>query len=451
MNSSRRSFLKQFSLVSGGVLLAPTLLTSCLDYRIFGDASYSGKVVIIGAGPSGMFAAKLLKDQGVDVQVLEASGRIGGRVKKVADFTDIPIDTGAEWLHGRRTHLSRLVINAGYNIYPDNSEEIYWFRKEMMDSLPDNPEKYMEGNYADDDSVSVLKFAKSQGMNDEYTPILNAYISSMGTSAERISYNASMREGDLWTAGNTDYKFTGTFYDALHALIFSKAADKVRLKSEVTHIDYSSDKVAITCRDGYEVSADKVIVTIPVSQLKKNLIQFSPDIPSAKAKAIQNIGMDQGMKVFLKFDKKFWAANVAGGTVCPAYGDGTYGKSSKYPMLVPFIMGKYADALNKTGNAGTIRDKLLQELDQMFNGAATKHFVDIHIQNWGKEPFIGGAYSYSSLNIGNSREVLSQPIDGKLYFAGEATHTQGHFQTVHGAVETGIREVERILGVEANV
>jgi hypothetical protein len=47
--------------------------------------------------------------------------------------------------------------------------------------------------------------------------------------------------------------------------------------------------------------------------------------------------------------------------------------------------------------------------------------------------------------MGNAREIAALPVDKKLYFAGEAMNTNGHHQTVHGAVETGYREVINIL------
>ena len=81
----------------------------------------------------------------------------------------------------------------------------------------------------------------------------------------------------------------------------------------------------------------------------------------------------------------------------------------------------------------------------MYNGQATVSFIASHVQNWTINPFVKGAYSYSTIGMGDARKIASQPINKKLYFAGEAMNTNGHHQTVHGAVETGYREVINIL------
>ena len=91
------------------------------------------------------------------------------------------------------------------------------------------------------------------------------------------------------------------------------------------------------------------------------------------------------------------------------------------------------------------RSTLLQELDTMYNGQATASFVSSYIQNWTTNPFVKGAYSYSTIGMGNAREIAAQPVNKKIYFAGEAMNINGHHQTVHGAVETGYREVINML------
>lgn len=114
-------------------------------------------------------------------------------------------------------------------------------------------------------------------------------------------------------------------------------------------------------------------------------------------------------------------------------------------MLLAFIMGEQAEYLTSLGSDVAITNALLQELDTMYNGQATASFIASHVQNWTTNPFIKGAYSYSTVGMGDARKVAAEPINEKLYFAGEAMNTTGHHQTVHGAVETGYREVINIL------
>jgi len=97
------------------------------------------------------------------------------------------------------------------------------------------------------------------------------------------------------------------------------------------------------------------------------------------------------------------------------------------------------------GSDSAITNALLQELDTMYNGQATASFVASHVQNWTTNPYVRGAYSYSTVGIGDARKVASESVDKKLYFAGEAMNVNGHHQTVHGAIETGYREVINLI------
>jgi lysine-specific histone demethylase 1B len=108
-------------------------------------------------------------------------------------------------------------------------------------------------------------------------------------------------------------------------------------------------------------------------------------------------------------------------------------------------MGKQAETLTALGTDTAITNALLQELDLMYNGQATASFISSHVQNWATNPFVKGAYSYSTVGMGDARKVATQSVDKKLYFAGEAMNINGHHQTVHGALETGYREVINIL------
>jgi lysine-specific histone demethylase 1B len=81
----------------------------------------------------------------------------------------------------------------------------------------------------------------------------------------------------------------------------------------------------------------------------------------------------------------------------------------------------------------------------MYSGQASTLFIASHVQNWTTNPFIKGAYSYSTIGMGDARKIAAESIDKKIYFAGEAMNLNGHHQTVQGAVETGYKEVINLL------
>jgi lysine-specific histone demethylase 1B len=108
-------------------------------------------------------------------------------------------------------------------------------------------------------------------------------------------------------------------------------------------------------------------------------------------------------------------------------------------------MGDQADYLTSLGTDKAITNALLQELDSMYSGKASAAFIAAHVQNYTTNPFIKGAYSYSTIGMGDSRKIAAQSVDKKLSFGGEAMNINGHHHTVHGAVETGYREVVNIF------
>ena len=80
---------------------------------------YSGKVIIVGAGPSGLAAAKILERNKIDYLVLEATDRFGGRLKKDTTLADFPIDLGAEWIHSDPIVLNKIKGVSGTTIDED--------------------------------------------------------------------------------------------------------------------------------------------------------------------------------------------------------------------------------------------------------------------------------------------------------------------------------------------
>jgi monoamine oxidase len=155
--------------------------------------------------------------------------------------------------------------------------------------------------------------------------------------------------------------------------------------------------------------------------------------------------MGPGMKVFLKFRKPFFAGNILGGAICATYIDEGIGKKEEDFVLMAFVMGDQAAYLTSLNSDEAITVALLQELDVMYQGQATENFVKAHVQNWTLHPFIRGAYSYSTVGMGNARTIAAQSVEDKIFFAGEAMNIEGHHQTVHGAAETGYKEVLNIL------
>ena len=439
----RRHFIKQSTLLSiGGLLIPSTFLSTCRKENLFEDINYDGKVIIIGAGAAGLYAAYILKSKGIDFQILEASSKYGGRLGKLTGFANFPIDTGAQWLHGKNSILGDLITKSNTTITLDDSETKYWFNNQLVNSLPQNTDIFEGDNLPD---ISYKDYALQKGLGNEYKYIVENIAGDQGAAASRLSVFGNNQDEENWISGDDDFKFQETFFDLFDKQIASEVKDKILLNTIVSKIDYSQSEIIITASNNRLFNADKVIITVPIPILKSGDIQFIPALQNEKTNAFSKIGMDAGMKVFLKFSNKFFDQNIIGGTICAAYADDSIGKAQSDNILLAFIMGDQAAYLTALANDTAITNALLQELDMMYNGQATTSFIASHVENWTTNPFVKGAYSYSTVGMGDARKIATQAISKKLYFAGEAMNTNGHHQTVHGAVETGYREVINIL------
>lgn len=439
----KRHFLKQSALLSiGGVFIPSTFLSSCNKEDPLAGATYGGKVVIVGAGAAGLYAGYILKSKGVDFEILEASSSYGGRLGKLTNFAKFPVDLGAQWLHGKKSTVGDLVNSSNTKITLDNSDSKYWFNKKLVTQLPQSI-KIFEGDNLPD--VSYKDYAIQKGLGNEYKYIVENIAGDQGASASKLSVYYNNLEEKNWSSGDEDYKFQETFYDLIDSQIASTVKSKIQLSTIVKKIDYTQSKIIVTDSNSKTYTADKVIITVPITILQSNDIQFIPALPADRVTAFSKIGMGSGMKVFMKFSTKFFDQNIIGGNICAAYADESVGKSVSDNVLLAFVMGDQADYLTSLGTDKAITNALLQELDAMYNSQATSTFIASHVQNYTTNPFIKGAYSYSTIGMGDSRKIAAQSVDKKLFFGGEAMNINGHHQTVHGAVETGYREVVNIF------
>lgn len=441
----RRHFVKQSSLISiGGLLIPPTFFSQFRKLTAFEDLKYDGKVLIIGAGAAGLYAGYMLQSKGINFQILEAASRYGGRVGKLTGFADYPLDLGAQWLHGKNNIMGRLVAKTKTRITLDDSAEYYWFNNQVVKSLPRDIEAIF---LREDDlpDISFKDFATREGFGTGYANIVECIAGDSGAAARRISAYWKIKEEENWVSGDDDFKFQQTYFDLIDTQIAATIKDKIKLNTIVSKIDYSQNSIIVTDSNHNTFSGDKIIVTVPITILKSKSIEFIPALPREKTTAFSKIGMDAGMKVFLKFRSKFYNENITGGSVCASYSDEIIGKTGRDNILLAFIMGEQAEYLTSLGSDRAITNALLKELDTMYGGQATASFIAAHVINWTTNPFIRGAYSYSTIGIGNARQIAAQPVDEKIYFAGEAMNINGNHQTVFGAAETGQKEVNNIF------
>ncbi len=398
---TRKEFIQQGLALGLGLPFISSLLSGCegetVSFPQF-QSDFEGKVIIVGAGAAGLAAGYLLHRLGVDFQIIEASDRYGGRVKRTDSFADFPIDLGAEWIHASPKVLSEILNDPNADA--------------QVEFVTYNPQK-----------IGVAQEGEVRMVN----------------------------------AGNNFYseiKFKdSTWFGFFEQHIVPKFLDRIVLDTPIKQIDYAQDRVLLTAQDNSTFEADRVLVTVPIKILQTRNLEFVPALPVEKTGAIDSISMGDGLKAFIEFSEKFYPDILLFGGLLEAlatdsktYYDAAFRKDSQRHVLGLFTINEPASRYTGLGSDEAIIAEILAELDALFDGKASPSYLQHVIQNWSAEPYVQGSYSYNFADDQTETvNALLTPLDGKVYFAGEALSIDSQ-ATVHGACESAYSVVERMLG-----
>ena len=197
-------------------------------------------------------------------------------------------------------------------------------------------------------------------------------------------------------------------------------------------------------------TADGVIVTLPIGVLQSDRIVFEPVLPHSHRTALSRIGMGLFNKIILRFPRVFWPEEpdfvfVCGGSLCSFYVN--FVAYAGVPMLVGLSGGTAAEKIEELADQ-VIVTQLQKELSSVL-GTTIPEPTDVFVQRWRSDPFARGSYAYLRVGAnGGEPEMLSRPIAGRVFFAGEALHLHDP-GTVHGAYWTGQRAARQVRGTKA--
>ena len=241
---------------------------------------------------------------------------------------------------------------------------------------------------------------------------------------------------------------SSTWFDFFNDFMAQGILDRISVNTEVKAIDYAGDLVKLHLETGEIIEARHVIVTVPLNVLKDGDIEFRPDLPASKRRALDGVVMPDGFKLFIRFSERFYPDLVFfdHGFQTPEaeilFYNCALDKPTDQNILGLFAHGVVATPYVQLDEKELVR-KAIALLDRYYDNAASKAYQAHLLMNWSKSPFHRGTYSYF---FDASPATLGAPIDGRIHFAGEAYNqrSDGEWGYMHVAARSAYDAVAEI-------
>ncbi|MGA1369292.1 MAG: flavin monoamine oxidase family protein [Blastocatellia bacterium] len=429
--------------------------------RVRAQTTAPARVLVIGAGLSGLTAARVLQDRGDDVVVIEGRDRIGGRIWTSNSWEGLPVDLGASWIHGVKGNpLSALALQTRTRQVPTS------YNRSRTYHTSGRPLTRMEESSLSNYSrvlYRAIERARMTGTDTSIRQVANQLIDQYRSAPEARSYLNHVLNSEIeheysgsasslsnrWYDDDREYSGGDVLLSPGYGALTGHLAEDLRIEfnQTVQEIDWSGLPVRVKT-DKEEFSADRVLVTLPLGVLQSRSVRFAPALPFALQNSIDRLGMGVLNKCVLRFATVFWPTDLDWiGYLPEQHGEWAEWFSCRRTLNQPVLVGFNAADRGREIESLTdaeIVESALATLRTIY-GSQIPTPVDYQITRWASDPFARGSYSFNALgSVPLMRDELARPRSGRLFFAGEATHRQ-FFGTAHGAYLSGQRAANEII------
>jgi monoamine oxidase len=406
-------------------------------------ASDDVEVVVIGGGAAGVAAARRLHDASIRCLLIEARARLGGRAWTVVEGAGLVLDLGCGWLHSAdRNPWCGIAAAQGATI---DKSPAPWSRVPLEVSFqPPAQREFQEAmasffdrleRLAQDERDVAASAALEPG--NRWNGLINAigtYIS--GAEWDRVS----AKDYDRYADSGLNWRVA----EGLGTVVAAYGANlPVMLDCQVRAIDHRGKRLRMETSKG-SIAADQAVVAVPTTLLATERLSFTPALPR-KTQAAQGLPLGLDDKLFMALDRaeEFDAdVRVFGHTdraATAAYHFRPLGR----PMIEAYFGGSCAAELEAAGD-GAFFDFGVAELEQVFGSTFGRRLKPIRIHRWGHDPLALGSYSFALPGSADCRTTLAEPVDDRLFFAGEACSPHD-FSTAHGAWQSGVTAADQVI------
>ncbi len=491
---SRRTILRGAGLMTAGAVLAPAA----------SFAAERSSVIVVGAGLSGLGAALMLQDAGVDVTVLEGADRIGGRVW-TADGVEGRPEYGASQVGRSYSRVIAMVERLGLKLVPEKRDVLpsamrfqdRWFKPGEWETSPLNTmtgderkltpnlignmlldrynrlkeiDDWLKPEFADLDvgiaellrrhghSAQAIEFATRQGGSSG--PFATSALALFQDSTRNRFDTRFGRPEGAAEAQRAVYGFRNDRTELINGLAMisnieggtsrltdamAKAlANPVRTGKTVYEIDMTGPKAVVRTMDGASYQADRVIFTGPFSTLRRVVVR--PMLEGVQAQAVTDLSVGQTTRAFVMIRKPYWEEDglppsfFTDGPVQQLWAIDNMGEGSIWRGMV-VMTGANAMRIDMIPPADMPRYVIAQ-----IEAArpSTKGKIDfLTWLSWENVPLIRACrHLYAPGQVTRFADAMIKPW-GKLHLAGE--HTRRLDVGMEAAMESGERAAMEVL------
>lgn len=435
-------------------------------------------VIVIGAGAAGLAAATTLVDSGLDVLVLEARDRVGGRIHTVASLrSGVPIEAGAEFMHGVAAPIRAYAERYDLRVVDISGQRFEHTTRGLRvsrdySSRLDGVMRRLDAHRTPDRSFADAMRANRGSLRAADRSLATRYVEGFDAAdATKVSERwlaAAGSPGRDVRESRVGRLLDG--YGALMDALASPLGTRVRLGAPVSEVRWRPGHVDVACAGGAgrhrrHHAARALIVTVPLGVMQAapdapGAIRFDPPVPPLERAVALGI-MGPVQRIVFRFDEPFWLEPAFARRLgAPSLDRMTFLQSrrplafrvwwSAYPVAAPVLVawcgGSRASLLAKQP-ARTLEEHAIESLASIFAMTPARlaaRIVRSYRHDWTGDPFARGAYSYARVGGASIAQRLAQPVGNTIWYAGEAAATIATTGTVHGAIASGQRAARQI-------